>query len=266
MGYGDEIMASYYAKGAAARGKRIAFGNGTNIIWHRNAEEMFRNNPNVAPPGSESDNDIEWVTHSFRGRRPYNHQFGNRWLWIPGFGDRPGELFFSDEEISWAQAQGAGAVLIEPNVPAFKIVGVNKQWPVERYAEITHHLVKAGHEVIQFYYPPPYGPGRRMQQARQIKTPSFRHALALLSLCSLYIGPEGGLHHGAAALNKKAVVIFGGFISPVITGYAMHTNLFEGKEACGSFYPCQHCRDALDKISVGKVKSAALDLLEPALA
>lgn len=261
MGYGDEIMASHYAKGAQERGKRIAFGDGERIIWHTNAYTIFKHNKNVAPPGSERDDDIEWCTHSYRGHRPYNRQFGNRWLWIPGFSNRPGQLCFGDEEIAWAKRQGRDCVLIEPNVPAFKAVGINKQWPVERYGEVAHHLTKAGNKVVQFQYAPPYGPGVRLNSVRQIKAPNFRHALAFLSLCSLYVGPEGGMHHAAAALNRNAVVIFGGFISPSITGYQAHANIFTGGEACGSFFPCSHCRDALNEISVTKVTALALEKL-----
>jgi hypothetical protein len=32
MGYGDELMATGMARGAAARGKRVAFGDGQRII------------------------------------------------------------------------------------------------------------------------------------------------------------------------------------------------------------------------------------------
>jgi hypothetical protein len=261
MGYGDEIMASYYAKGAYARGKRIAFGNGRHISWHGYAHQIFRNNPNVAPPGSERDVDIEWINHSYRGNRPYNRRFGDQWLWLTGFGNRPGEIFFDDEELRWAEQFGKDFVIVEPNVPAFKSVAPNKQWRVERYAEVAHHLTKAGYEVLQFLVPPPYGPGHKMQSATSIKAPTFRHALALMQRARFFIGPEGGLHHGAAAVGTPGTVIFGGFISPQITGYDIHINLFAGREACGSFYQCKHCREALDAISVQHVMHVTMEKL-----
>ena len=42
---------------------------------------------------------------------------------------------------------------------------------------------------------------------------SFRVACAVMDRCDIYIGPEE-FGHVAAALNKKAVLYFGGWISP----------------------------------------------------
>ena len=57
----------------------------------------------------------------------------------------------------------------------------------------------------------------------------------------------------AATVGSKGVVIFGGFISPEITGYDFHTNLFTGGEACGSRYSCKHCKAAMEAIEVDEV-------------
>lgn len=260
MGYGDEIMASGLAKGAFAKGQRIAFGNGTRIIWHQFAHEIFRNNPNVAAPGQESAFDLRWIAN-YPGSRPYNRHFGNRWLWIPGHNDKPGEIYFDDAELAFAEKVGKDFVVIEPNVPSFKSILDNKQWPVQRYNEVAHHLVKAGYEPVQLIAPAPFSPMHRLQQARHIKTPTFRHALAILARASLFIGPEGGLHHGAAALGKRAVVLFGGFISPRITGYSSHRNIFTGKSPCGSLVRCEHCIQALKAISIEQVCDSAFEEL-----
>ena len=64
---------------------------------------------------------------------------------------------------------------------------------------------------------------------------------------------EGGVHHTAATVEAKGVVIFGGFIPPEITGYDFHTNLFTGGEACGSRYSCKHCKAAMEAIEVDEV-------------
>lgn len=263
MGYGDELIGSGIARGAKARGKRIAFGDGQKIRWHPYAEKIYRNNPNVAPPGQEGAADLEWVAH-YVGNRVYNRFDGTRWKWVTGFNNRPGEIFFDDGDLSFAKKQGAGFIIVEPNVPVFKSVAVNKQWPVGRYDEVARHLMAQGREVVQFIYGPPHGPGHRLPGVRQIKAPDFRHALAVLARASLYVGPEGGLHHGAAAspIGIPAVVIFGGMISPDITGYASHTNIFTGGEACGSLTPCEHCRKALDAITVDQVCAAAMDRLK----
>ncbi len=256
-------MASAQARGAFARGKRVAFGDGQAIRWHHFAEQIFRYNPNVAPPGSEGAPDLEWI-ENYPGKRPYNMRFGNRWLWLPGHANEPGEIFFDDHELTFARDQGEAFVLIEPNVPAFKSVAVNKQWLVDRYAEVARQIAADGYEIAQFEYGPPYGPGNLLPGVRKIRAPDFRHALACLARAALFVGPEGGLHHGAAAVGVPAVVIFGGFIAPSITGYASHVNLFTGGEACGSLQPCPHCKRALNAIGVSDVYAGARKQLDDA--
>lgn len=255
MGFGDEIMATGMARGAKDRGKRIAFGDGKQIIFSPWSAQIFRHNPNIARPGDEGDPDLEWIAH-YKGRRLYNSvaPSGNRWIWNTDFRPTAGEMFFSDEERRFAEPIPAGFVVIEPNVPLHKTVAPNKDWGASRYGAVAGELASQGHRVIQFGHETAYV---RCASATQISTPTFRHALALLSRAALYIGPEGGLHHGAAAVGIPAVVLFGGFIPPSVTGYPTHTNLTGGAVACGKFNRCAHCRAAMDAISVEKVLHAA---------
>lgn len=254
MGYGDELLGSGLARGALARGKRIAFGNGRQIIWHANAHEIYRGNENVAPPGDERAADLDWIAH-YAGARTYCRlKPGKSWEFIPGT-QRAGELFFTPDEIAFADAIEPGFILIEPNT---KQQAPNKRWPYERYREIARLLAAQGYRLAQFV-----AGGLALDRVDQIKTGSFRLAAAVLQRARLYIGPEGGLHHAAAALDVPAVVIFGGFISPAVTGYATHTNLFSGDGlGCGNIDPCEHCRKAMDRISVDQVYGAAMRLLQ----
>ena len=48
----------------------------------------------------------------------------------------------------------------------------------------------------------------------------------MMSLCDTFIGWEGGFVQAAAALEKKAVVLYGGWINPKIIGYNTHTNIY----------------------------------------
>lgn len=251
MGHGDNLIATGMARGAAARGKRIAFGDGARIIWDQHSAQVFRNNPNVAPPGSERANDLEWVEF-YKGHRVYNHCINGQWIWNEEFSVVPGEMFFSQDELEFAEIHGRGFVLIEPNVPQFKSVAPNKQWPIDRYRRLAERLVKSGLDVRQFKYQG----GAMLPGVQGIKTPSFRHALAVLRKAALYVGPEGGLHHGAAAVGIPAVVLFGGFIPPSVTGYSTHTNLTGGAAACGSLKRCRHCAVAMAAISVDEVETA----------
>lgn len=247
MGYGDDIMASGMARGAAARGKRIAFGDGRKIIWGPWSDEIFRHNPNVATPGSERLPNLEWIDY-YKGHRKYNTHTSDRWLWNYDFRPTPGEIYFDLHETNFFNSLVADYILIEPNVPWHKSVAPNKDWSLKKYQAVTDELLRQGERVAQISY------GRdRLKGVEVIKVDTFRKALAALSQAKFAVLPEGGMHHGAAALGVPAVVIFGGFIPPKVTGYDFHYNLTGGAEACGSLQACDHCRQALDKITVGEV-------------
>lgn len=247
-------MATGLARGAADRGKRVAFGDGHRILWDKNSPEIFRKNKNIAIPGSERDKDIEWCPF-YRGHRLYNRQQGGRWIWLTDFKPIPGELFFSADETSFANKLRPGFILIEPNVPWWKSVAVNKDWGLKKYQAVADELRKQGHRVAQFSY------GKhRLQGVETIFAGDFRTAVCALGKAKFAILPEGGLHHGAAAVGARAVVIFGGFIPPAVTGYDFHINLTGGAEACGSIHECRHCREALDAISVEDVLESCKNL------
>lgn len=248
-------MATGIARGAFARGKRIAFGDGRKIIWGQHCAEIFKGNPNIAGPGSERARDVEWVKF-YKGCRTYNKQVKDRWVWNYDFRPTPGEVFLQDNEKAYGR-NGLGSILIEPNVPLNKSCAPNKQWPVDRYQEVADSLRHTGHVVSQLIYP---GAKHRIVGAKHITTLSFRQALAVLAECRLYIGPEGGLHHGAAAVGVPAVVIFGSWVPPSVTGYETHRNIVARDrfgQGCGLLRRCDHCIQAMDSISIDQVFDAA---------
>lgn len=255
IGLGDQLIASGLARGAAERGKRIAFGDGKKIRWDKNSAEIFRGNKNIATPGSERANDIEWVPF-FQGSRLYNTHSHNKWNWNYDFKCIPGEIIFTPEEVEFAKSVRPGFILIEPNVPWWKSVAPNKDWGRNKYQAVADSLFAEGRDVVQF------GAGRdRLKNVRIIETRSFRMACAALSRARMAILPEGGLHHAAAAVGIPAVVLFGGFIPPQVTGYQTHVNLTGGATACGSLTKCQHCRDAMEAITVEEVLASCRAIL-----
>lgn len=254
MGRGDQLMGTGMARGAKARGKRVAFGHPRRgIVWDRFSAEIFMLNPNIACLGSERDDDLEWIPF-YSGHRLYNRMSArkNRWIWNMEFRPTPGEFYFSEQERAWADSLPPGYIVVEPNVEARKSWSVNKDWPEYRYNEVIRELSKDW-EIVQFAY----GAPRLAAGVRLVSPPSFRSAAAALARAALYFGPEGGMHHAAAAVGIPAVVIFGGFIPPEVTGYDFHTNL-TGKsgEACGSLRACAHCRRALLSITPEEVTDA----------
>jgi hypothetical protein len=200
--------------------------------------------------------DIEWVPF-YRGHRIYNRQAGDRWIWNYDFKRHAGR------DVPDGSGAHAGAVpdravegplvIIEPNLPAFKTSSANKEWPRERYGHVAKELKTRGYDVAQFAH----GGKVVLSHARQIATPNFRTALAVLERARSTSDPKAVCITGAAAVSVGAVVLFGGFIPPSVTGYAAHTNLTGGASACGSLKPCAHCRAAMEAISVEEVVDAA---------
>ena len=255
MGFGDDVMASGFARGMCEKGKRAAFGDGKRIVWGPWSEEVFRNNPNVARPGSEPAQDLIWVDY-YKGHRKYNQldRKKERWIWNFDFKAVPGEIFFDRDEGHILNEQ---FIFVEPNVPWHKSVAVNKDWGLKRYQAVVDLLKKDGHTVVQTHH------GRdKLSGVKFISTPTFRSALSLMKRAKAALIPEGGLHHGAAAVGVPATVIFGGFIPPAVTGYDGHINLTGNSNGfCGNLNKCLHCRETLDKISVEEVYSSMKKLI-----
>jgi hypothetical protein len=252
MGFGDDILATGLARGLWGAGKFAAFGDGKRIIWGPWSEEVFRHNPNIARPGTEGHLGLVWFDH-YKGHRKYNQMDSSRsrWIWNYAFKAIPGQIFLTPEECAFGRAVGAGFIYIEPNVPWHKSVAPNKDWGLKKYQAVADRLLADGHDVVQSNH------GRdRLLRVRNVSTPKFRDALAVMRLAGAALMPEGGMHHGAAALEVPAVVIFGGFIPPVVVGYRSQVNFTGAAEACGSLNKCLHCRAAMERIEVEEVYQA----------
>jgi ADP-heptose:LPS heptosyltransferase len=160
-----------------------------------------------------------------------------------------------DEERIAAQWSSRPFAVIEPFIKPG--APPSKQWPVERYIEVARQL--SCHMPV-YQIGSPESPV--LSEFPQIRPRSFREAMAYLKAARVYVGPEGGLHHASAAVRTRAVVIYGGFTSPLITGYDFHVNLTGGTEwACGTRKGmCPHCRQAMENIKVDEVLKHARDL------
>lgn len=257
MGIGDQLIATGLARGAAERGVKIAFGDTTRLIWDHNSEPIFRGNPNIAFPGEERATNIEWVRY-FKGERQYNRQGRGHWIWNLDWKCTPGEIFLNQAEKEAADRQGKGFIVVEPNIETWKQAAVNKDWGRARYQAVVTRLIEDGHKVIQFTYAKG---GPVLRGVKPVPTSSFRDAIGIMRNAALYLGPEGGLHHAAAAVGIPAVVLFGGFIPPSVTGYDTHTNLVGTDRFCGTFLRCRHCSDAMAAITVDTVYRAAKERL-----
>lgn len=252
MGMGDEIMVT-------GEVKRIAGPAPTRFaIWDRRTDsqrwhEIWEGNPRIARPGSY----FERKLFNHGGDRPYIlSKSAKRWQWKE-YTPEPGEIFLNVHEQRYA-CEGRGKIVI--HVELKNGASPNKAWGFEYWkalvAQAPHlpWLQVASSSMI------PRVPG-----ARFLVTPSFRFACAVLSEAKAAVLTEGGLHHAAAAFQKPAVVIYGGFISPRSTGYSFHSNLFretrEHPMGCGSRLPCQHCAQAMKSFQPSVVRHELEKLL-----
>lgn len=183
------------------------------------------------------------------GQRDYiEAKTPEKWVW-KRYSPHPAAIAFTPAELAFA-APHAGRVMIEPHG---KAVGhSNKVYPYLRWLEVVRSMpetqfVQCGAGDLPWIMEP---------NVKHVVTPSFRHAAAVLAGSRALVSGEGGLMHAAAAVGVQAVVYFGAFISPEVTGYARNANLFAGTGlGCGMRTNCPHCRKAADRISPEEIQT-----------
>lgn len=250
MGFGDSIMASGHALTEHKRtGKRVQI---CNIHWDPYWDELWNDLPWVARPGEPGEHAR---IQNASGCRPYitypfTLQSGCTYSgWRAR--DHPGQIILTDQEIRWAvdKIPLHAFYLIEPNVKS----NPNKQWGWDRWQQLVDLLHPA--PVLQMAYPD----ARILPNTIQVFTPTFRHAVALMTMARVRVLPEGSLHHAAACWQLPTVTLFGGATSIDATGYPSQTNIGNGP-ACGKWLPCDHCREIWFHLSPEVVAKHARDL------
>lgn len=254
MGYGDWLMAA-----GEARRVHYATGKPVAITSRRGAPQwspVFEGIPYILRQPTP---DCARVI-SASGDRPYiQGKFPLKWQWRP-YQPTPAEVAFTPAELRLAEPYH-GAILIEPNVKAQG--HRNKAWPWHQWRALVDAILAGGlgdrlPRLVQVGPPD----ADRMSGCEYVTTMTFREAMAVLSVCRAAVLPEGGLMHAAAAVGVPAVVIFGGFISPRVTGYELHRNLFTGTGlGCGKRMPCACCSAAMARITPADVLANLKEIL-----
>ena len=247
MGFGDELMVTGHVREMQRtdpRKVRLDYGK---RLWN----EVFDHNPRIA---HGSDRDVQVYYPRPNGLRPYaTSKSPVRWGWR-SYKPPVGELFFQPDEIAFAEKYSP-IVVIEPNLKSR--ASPNKDWGVERWSRLVALMKADGIQPVQLGPPGTHViPGVDL-----IETRSFRWACAVLARAKAAVLSEGGLHHAAAAVGVRSVVIYGGFISPDQTGYDLHVNLFTGGVPCGWRTPCSHCVESMAKIPPGFVLENLKEIL-----
>ena len=262
MGYGDALMATGEVRFLRNKNPNAKFiiGDGKRSYW----STIFDNNPYIIRGGEvKSIDQIIWV-HNYENNRPYRlydkKLNQNNYNWNKNYVALPGEIFFDENEQKFSSGilkeiqkkyYRKKIIFIEPHVK--KRMGFeNKDWGLNKWQGVVDSL-KDSYVFLQTTY----SDRKKLNNVVNIHGINFRLACSIMQKTDLFIGTEGGMHHAAAALNKKGVVIFGGHISPKITGYKIHKNLYfdDPRSPCGNKNKCDHCQEALSLISVKEMIS-----------
>lgn len=252
-GFGDELMLTGQARVLQRSDPRkiiVMFEKGR--LWR----DAWDNNPRIARPDEEGDFQELWARRDYL--RPYMQaKTAQQWTW-QAYGPERGELYFSDREREFGERY-AGRIIFEPNIKAG--ASPNKAWGINRWRKLGALVAAAGIEIAQLG--PQNGTLFILRGAEFIATASMRLAAAVLSKARAVVCQEGGLMHVAAAVGVPAVVIFGAFISPLVTGYKEHINFFTGNAlGCGMRQACECCKQAMQRILPEEVMRALLTVLD----
>lgn len=168
------------------------------------------------------------LTHRVRKSRGIkdHHQVHYYQEMLRGLGLRPGpdelELHLADADVLWA----ANHLIHYTNRKPVPVIGLNpgaaygpaKRWPAEKYGGLAKRVCREKNGVVVVF-----GTQDDQAAARQIlsevndqtkvinltgKT-TLGQALAMISLCSVFVTNDSGLMHVAAALKIPTVAIFG---------------------------------------------------------
>lgn len=165
---------------------------------------------------------------------------------------RAGRVFLTDAEKD-VDIVGPFAV-ISPRIKYG--ASQNKAYPVESWEKAIIGLPLPVYQL---------GPNRSEMIAgtQFYRTPTVRAAAAVIARATVVLTNEGGAHHLAASMRRPAVVVFGGFANPMVTGYHGHANLVGDLEhiGCGRYHKCAECEISMARITPDMVKMEAMRLI-----
>ena len=270
MGYGDDLLITALASEIKKKypDRQILIGNSDEKRAYHSI--IYDNNPNIADYRNIDPDKPTHLINYNQYNRPYidyKKSTNTKYVWRK-FKPKPGQIFFTKEEklkakniISQAikywkitsNKNYKNIIFLETsstkkNNEQFGIKHKNKDWGYDNWANLIN-IIKKDYLIIQSVH-------NETKINHGVFAPEnmdFRLACAVLSEVDFYIGPEGGFGHVAAALNKKAVLYFGGWITPDAIGYDFHENIYyeHNLSPCGEYKKlCSHCEEARKAISV----------------
>ncbi len=272
MGLGDDLMITGFVEEEYKKhpDKQIVIGNlNENLIFD---SIVYLNNPKIIHSSKVNKTEpVHFINYNDLNRFyvDYEKCTDNNLAWRTDVKLIPGKLYFSQNEIDEAltilknarqfwfknnKKEPEGVIFFESystksdhNFYSKKMI--NKNWGEINWINLVNRI-KNKYLIIQSVH----------EKAIQINGTfyanynfDFRTACALIDCCDIFLGNEGGFGHAAAALKKRALIYFGGWISPKSTGYETHDNVYykDNLSPCGAIgYICNHCKNAREKITV----------------
>lgn len=140
----------------------------------------------------------------------------------------------------------------------------NKDWPQERWNVVAEQVSRFGTAIEIGGVPGETTSVSGAYLDLREKT-TLEQMAALISIADLYIGPVSGPMHIAAATRTPAVVIYGGFESPMgLQGYQRQISLYSNLPCapCWRSDACPYARQCLAMIEPSRVMDAARTLLK----
>lgn len=236
------------------------------MIW----SPLYSNNPYIVNPGENSSDDQIWLNDS-PGDRPYIDYQGTRlhtdnrrmagkkfrrWVYNDSHTPEPMEIFFTEQE-HWQcdQLKKRKFILVNPHVK--RKAPPNKKWPFFYYQDIVDKMC----EHVEIIQPRRVASERPLKHCKQVEL-DLRQLAVYISTAALVICSEGLLHHLAAAFKTPAIVLFGGFIPPNVTGYDYQQSIYvQDKDVIGVREETEAGQAIMKSISSEHVLGLAEDLL-----
>lgn len=254
MGLGDEIMALGRAEKHFERtGERVSIcAAGGYPRYH----DAWCGNPAWVHEGGHKIIDGASV-------RPYHiGPLSGKGIWVLDHRPRAGKVWLTKLERDFAvnvlHAAGlTGKRFAVVGVDVKPNASVNKNWGLNNWQAVIDKMSIPVVQLLQSHDDKP------LRGAIGIYTSHFRQAMAVIRHAALVMCNEGGNHHMAASMSVQAVVIFGAFIPPAVTGYDFHHNIAieTAQGYCGNFGECSHCNKAMALITPAVVLSHVKQIL-----
>ena len=216
MGFGDDLMiTATAAKVKKYPESQIVIGNIKKEAYH---SIVYDNNPNISDCRKLDPKKPIHIINYHQGNRPYidyeKSLQKDKYIWNKKYKPTPGEIYFTLSEISIANKIINNAIKFwnKLNKNKFKAIiflelsstklddiqfGVkheNKSWGFNNWLKLIDNTKDE-----YLYIQSKHANSKNIEGVYLSENINFREACAVLNKSDLYVGPEGGFGHAAAA-------------------------------------------------------------------